>query len=138
MMEKDVTLRERDTLCCPHCGGKGLTVRAIFINHPTDGMVVSFNTSGQLEVNEIDGGDQEGYVSLTVDCPRCSPEGDAFYLTIADGETRAGDFVARAHWSTDKEGDPNSVRMRLIKAFKDAGERGLTVSQAEKKLKGGA
>jgi hypothetical protein len=88
----------------PHGGGSGLTVRRIHIHHPADGIVVSFNTTPSLRVNEIDGsGGESGSVALSVVCPRCSPKGDAFYLEITSGETHVRDGVARAHWSTDQE-----------------------------------
>jgi hypothetical protein len=130
-MEKDITLRQDSgELRCPHCGRTGMTVRCVFIHYPRDGMVVSFDTT-TLAIDTIDGwGGEEAIVSLTVDCPRCTQKGDAFYLELTDGNTRIRDFVARAHWSTDKGDDPNSKRMQLLKVFKEAGERGLTMEEA--------
>ena len=129
LMEKTITLRkEGDQLRCPHCGGGGLSVKHIQICHPSDGMLVTFGTD-PLCLDDIDGGGGEGYVWLTVDCPHCSPQGDRFFLQIADGKTRVRDFVARAHWSTDRAGDPNSVSNRMLKAFADAGENGLTSAE---------
>jgi hypothetical protein len=109
-MENTITLRRQTKeLRCPHCGGGSLSVKRVHICHPSDGMVVAFGTD-PLCLDEIDGGGGEGYVSLTVVCPQCSPQGDCFYLDIVDGKTRVRDFVARAHWSTDRAGDRTQCR----------------------------
>jgi hypothetical protein len=87
-MEKMITLRKEDEeLRCPHCGGGGKSVKRIHICHPSDEMLVTFGTD-PLCLDEIDGGDSEGCVTLTVDCPHCSPQGDRFYLHIEDGKSR--------------------------------------------------
>lgn len=129
-MEKTITLRKEDKeLRCPHCDGGGLSVKRVHICQPSDEMLIAFGTV-PLCLDEIDGGDSEAYVTLTVDCPHCSPRGDRFYLHIEDGKTRVRDFVARAHWSTDRAGDPNSVSNRILEALVDAGENGLTSAEA--------
>ena len=133
-MEKDIWLRqENKELRCPHCGSGGLKVSCVYIHDPIDRMVVAFDTDQSLSLREIDGGraDEPGSVSLSIDCPSCTAaRGDAFYLLLEHGKTRVRDRVAKAHWSTDRGDDPNSMTKQLLKAFVEAGEGGLSTSEA--------
>lgn len=95
-------IRSGSDLECPHCGGTGLAVTGIFIFHEADGMRVEFDTV-PFRLDLIDGGDGEGFVTLRVECPCCSPKGDLFYLCLMNGTMRAGDGIACARWITDGE-----------------------------------
>jgi hypothetical protein len=99
-MAKELLLREGDEIRCPHCSGP-VKLICISLNHPTDGMMVRIDTD-PLVASVIDGGVDCGWFSLGVSCARCTPKrGDNEYLTLRDGDTRAGTFVARAHWDDD-------------------------------------
>ena len=51
-------------------------------------------------------------------------------IAVEDGKICVCDVAARAHWSTDRAGDPKSVSNRILKALVDSGENGLTSAEA--------